>query len=475
MLLVWGLLVVLAIALGVGLTIWRFRVQQQRMNGLSSVILPDGGRLIIETVSFGKSHKHIFRKGTEFRIPLIRQFGEREIATQVHSVANRYAVFFRRVDAKGKTVDLDWWGGCELKDGTGRTFRQLEVHRISATMNKGMSTMGSDLPFPPMTDRYDFLSGEAEFPAIPLDAHQATLDFLDRDGKLLATVELPVSSQGIPPTWDSEPLPIRRTVAGVDVALESLTVKQHDYQTDRGMQTWYSLDRKWSLQQDGKPTTAWKIDSENAQDEAGESGLPPRSWNMPTWKLTAILAPTDPAAATVNSSVAMNGTPSSQTWKAIPITAANSNIERTDELIVAPSGEDRRDLELKIDRVGQGSSTWSGTSAMAGGHYGTSAGDPFGLMSFHVSSSSNTGWTISVQTDHAWMRLHHRQLEPDERIEFALVDDQGRSVPFGTHRNGPKQTLLHLDPFPDSKSLDLTVYALRVYPFEMFVAAPPKP
>lgn len=473
----WGLwigLVCLAPLLAAGVvTAYRLRAEERRNAGILSTTLADGSRIIVDQVSIGRVHTHVLREGNAMHIPLLGRIGQDPLKTTLTSSADRIVVFFRHVRPDGTPGDLSWWKAWEAMTDDEDTVEEEEGSRIYQTEGNGLSSCHGTLGFDTPPNRLEKVVGALELPISAFGGPSIPLKLLDEKREVVAAFDVPVSVPLSTSVWTPEEFPVHRRFGDLEVIFKGVEVQAHTYNSRNRDHVYYTMKRDWEILQNGQPTRGWRIDNEVVQDEAGETGLPPKSaWKSPVWKMTALLSPippTGPDATSEQAALFRNA----KTIADIPNPAANTNqpVEKT--IMLGMSGGSP--FPMVIDRVGAGNSEWSGTGAPSrsnGGGHGTS--DEIG--EFNVSSShSSTDWSVRVRTAGMWIRLGHNRFQQTERLEFTAVDDQGRPLKVVKHRGGPDLTWLHVGPLPDTKSVALTVFPLRTFPIMVDFAPPPRP
>lgn len=474
----WIGLVCLAPLLAAGVvTAYRLRAEQQRNSGILSTTLPDGSRIIVDQVSIGRVHTHVLREGNAVRVPLLGRFGQDPLKTTLTSGADRIVIFFRHVRPDGSPGDLGWWRAWQAMTDDEDTLEEEEGSRIYQTQGNGVSSCHGTLGFDTPPNRLEKVVGAVELPISAFGGPSIPLQLLDEKREVVASLDVPVSVPMSTPAWSPEEFPVHRRFGDLEVILKGVQVQAHTYNSRNRDHVYYTMKRDWEILQNGEPARGWRIDNEVIQDEAGETGLPPKSaWKSPVWKLTALLSPVPPAGAgagpdAVSEQAALFR--NAKTIADIPSPAPNTNQSVDKTVMLGMSGGSP--FPIVVDRVGAGNSEWSGTGARPHGH-GGGHGTSDEIGEFHVSSNhSSTDWSVRVRTAGMWIRLVHNRLQTTERLEFAAVDDQGRPLKVVKHRGGPDLTWLHVGPLADTKSVALTVFPLRTFPIMVDFAPPPRP
>ena len=464
------------VAAGV-LTAYRLRAAEQRNAGIVSTTLPDGTRIVVDQISIGRVHTHILREGNVVRVPLLGRFGHDPLKTTLTTSADRIVIFFRQIRPDGTPGDLNWWRAWRAMTDDEDTLEEEEGSRIYQTQGNGLSsvhgTLGGDTP----PKGLEKIVGAVELPISAFGGPVIPLSLLDEKGEPVASLDVPVSVPLTDSVWTPEEFPIRRQFGDLEVTLKGIEVQAHTYNSRNRDHVYYTMKRDWEILDNGQPARGWRIDNELIQDEAGESGLPPKAaWKSPAWKLSAVLAPIPPSGPAPTPGAADEQASlfrSAKTIAGIPNPAANTNETVDKTVLVSMSGA--APFPIVVDRVGAGTSEWSGMGARPHGH-GGGHGTSDEIGHFNVSSSySSTDWSVKVRVQGMWIRLVHNRLQPTERLEFIAVDDQGRPLKLVKHRGGLDLTWLHVGPLPDTKSITLTVFPLRTFPIMLDFAPPPRP
>jgi len=455
------------------LTVYRHRAEERQKAGIASTTLADGTRIVVDQVSIGRVHTHTLREGTVVRVPLLGRFGQDPLKTSLTTNADRIVIFFRHVRPDGSPGDLRWWRAWRAMTDDEDTIEEEEGSRIYQTRGNGISSVHGTLGFDTPPSGLETVVGAVELPISAFGGPVIPLSLLDEKGEAVASINVPVSIPVTDSVWTPEEFPIRRQFGDLEVTLKGIEVQAHTYTSRNRNHVYYTMKRDWEILENGQPARGWTVDNEGIQDEAGESGLPPKAaWKAPAWKLSAILTPIPPSGpdAGGDKTGLFRG---AKTIAEIPNPARDTNEKVDKTVMLAMSGA--APCPVVVDRVGAGNSEWSGIGARPHGH-GGGHGTSDDIGEFNVSSShSSTDWSVRVRVKGMWIRLIHNRLQPTERLEFTAADDQGRPLKLVKHRGGADLTWLHVGPLPDTKSITLTVFPLRTFPISVDFAPPPRP
>jgi tetratricopeptide (TPR) repeat protein len=217
--------IVIAIGAAVVLLAVDYEVNRPQPTEGQECTMPDGTTLVLQTVTFGKSHHF----STARRRQIFSFVGPASSTGTISTMDDTIMFWMTRHDPSRQPLDFEWWlhclaiddDGCEfLDDSVGRDVLYTNGMRTSQSGSRPMDAIG---PMQGATlDKIVVHSGVRPF------RHSGSsfkLRVFDRQGTAVAEFNVadPSPAAGKYPVWNPEPLPATKYDGDVSIALKRLT------------------------------------------------------------------------------------------------------------------------------------------------------------------------------------------------------------------------------------------------------------
>lgn len=265
------------------------------VTGVQTIALPDGGKLVLEAVTWGTSHDHEIRFTTGSAFTAREQTAR--LGTETHPAA--HVVWLSCYDEAGRVRDLRWMSHAAAVDESGKECRDDDgkARQFMATEGKIDSEVGRPLPEVGL-NRYRRVIATTIIPPLRHKGDSFPLRIYGTDGSLVGEFDVPDSSaaKGKYPVWKPEELPVARKLDD-DLTVTLASFRGEILQsraTQNGQQTVVNRNRlrhRFVFHENGKRTQKWDVSRPLLKDAFGNSAtgsdVSRLNSNEPAWKVVA--------------------------------------------------------------------------------------------------------------------------------------------------------------------------------------------